>query len=306
MLEVCLLGTSGMMPLPGRFLTACMTRCNGSSLLIDCGEGTQVAVRKKGWSCHDIDVICITHWHGDHVSGLPGLLLSMGNSDHTRPVTLIGPKGIANVVNALRIIAPELPFSLEYRELTENRETVALPGYTIEAFRVSHNIVCYGYTQRISRAGKFDPEKAKQNAVPMRLWSRLQKGQTVEENGVVYTSDMILGPERKGLKLTYCTDSRPTAQIAECAAEADLFICEGMYGEPGSEAKAKDHKHMTFAEAAGLARQARVSELWLTHYSPSLAHPKEYEWAAREIFPNSRTCRDGYTKMLEFEKDEAN
>lgn len=306
MLEVCLLGTSGMMPLPGRFLTACMTRFNGSSLLIDCGEGTQVAIRKKGWSCHDIDVICITHWHGDHVSGLPGLLLSMGNSDRTEPVTIIGPRGIARIVEMLCVIAPELPFPIEYRELTEKCESISMKGYTIDAFRVSHNIACYGYCQRIARAGKFDPEKAKENGVPMKCWSRLQKGQIVERDGVTYTSDMILGPERKGLKLTYCTDSRPAPQIAEFAAGSDLFICEGMYGEPGSEGKAKEHKHMTFAEAAKLAAQAEVSELWLTHYSPSLVHPKEFEWVAREIFPGAKTCRDGTSRLLEFEKDEAN
>ncbi len=91
MLEVCLLGTGGMMPLPNRWLTALMTRLNGSSLLIDCGEGTQVAIREKGWSFHDIDVICFTHYHGDHISGLPGLLLSMGNAERREPVTLIGP-----------------------------------------------------------------------------------------------------------------------------------------------------------------------------------------------------------------------
>ena len=117
MLDVCLLGTSGMMPLPGRWLTALMTRLNGSSLLIDCGEGTQIAIKEKGWSFHSIDVICFTHYHGDHISGLPGLLLSMGNAERTEPVTVIGPKGLERVVNALRVIAPELPFEIRFVEL---------------------------------------------------------------------------------------------------------------------------------------------------------------------------------------------
>lgn len=305
MLEVCLLGTGGMMPLPGRFLTACMTRFNGSSLLIDCGEGTQVAIRKKGWSCHDIDVICITHFHGDHISGLPGLLLSMGNAERTEPVTIIGPRGLEKVVDSLRVIAPELPFSLEFHELTEAQESISLHGYTIDAFRVHHNVVCYGYSQRIGRAGRFLPEKAKENEVPMRCWNRLQKGETVEYEGRVYTPDMILGPERRGLKLTYCTDSRPTASIAEHATDADLFICEGMYGEPGMEAKAREHRHMTFAEAAKIAKQARPGEMWLTHYSPSLVRPEEYVEHVRSIFPAVRTCRDGYTKTLMFQEEEA-
>ncbi len=304
MLDVCLLGTGGMMPLPGRMLTACMTRFNGSSLLIDCGEGTQVAIRKKGLSFHDIDVIAFTHFHGDHISGLPGLLLSMGNSDRTEPVLLIGPKGLEQVVNALRIIAPELPFELKFLELTEQIQTIELPMYTLEAFRAAHNVPCYGYSQVIRRAGRFDPNKASENEVPMRCWNRLQKGETVIMDGVTYTPDMILGPERKGLKLTYCTDSRPIDRIAEAASHADLFICEGMYGEPGMEAKAKEHRHMTFVEAATLAEKAQPAELWLTHYSPSLPHPENYVDRARSIFPNTCVCKDGRMVTLEFDKDE--
>ena len=105
------------MPLPRRWLTALMTRYNGSSLMIDCGEGTQVAIKEKGWSFKPIDVICFTNYHGDHISGLPGLLLTMGNADRTKPLTLIGPKGLERVVNALRVIAPELPFQIKYMEL---------------------------------------------------------------------------------------------------------------------------------------------------------------------------------------------
>ena len=103
MLDVCLLGTSGMLPLPDRWLTSLMTRYNGSSLLIDCGEGTQIAIKEKGWSFNPIDVICFTHYHADHISGLPGLLLTIGNSDRTKPVTLVGPKGLSRVVGALRV-----------------------------------------------------------------------------------------------------------------------------------------------------------------------------------------------------------
>ena len=113
MLDVCLLGTGGMMPLPYRWLTALMVRYNGSSVLIDCGEGTQIAIKEKGWSFKPIDVICFTHYHGGHISGLPGLLLTMGNADRTEPLTLVGPKGLERVVNSLRVIAPELPFSIK-------------------------------------------------------------------------------------------------------------------------------------------------------------------------------------------------
>jgi ribonuclease Z len=304
MLEVCLLGTSGMMPLPGRFLTSCLTRYNGFGLLIDCGEGTQVALRKRGLSCHDIDMILITHTHGDHVSGLPGLLLSMGNADRTEPVTIVGPKGTEAVVRALCIIAPELPFEIRFQELSQPFETIPCREYTVEAFRVSHNIVCYGYSIVVRRQGRFRPEKAVENNVPMSMWNRLQKGQTIEEDGRVFTPDMILGPERRGLKFTYCTDSRPTASIVDAAKDADLFICEGMYGEPGMEKKARDHRHMTFAEAATIAKEAGVREMWLTHYSPSLVHPEQYANDVRAIFPNTVISRDGQYVDLMFEDTE--
>jgi ribonuclease Z len=304
MLDVCLLGTSGMMPLPGRYLTSLMTRLNGSSLLIDCGEGTQVAIREKGWSVHDIDTICFTHYHGDHISGLPGLLLSMGNAERTEPVTMIGPKGLVRVVSALRVIAPELPFEIEFVELTEKEEAIERKGYTIEAFRVNHNVVCYGYTLKVKRSGRFDVEKAKANKIEMKYWSRLQKGEEISVEDRVLTPDMVLGAKRKGIKVTYCTDSRPVAAIEENAQNADLFVCEGMYGEKEKQKKAVEHKHMTFFEAAELAKKAQAAKLWLTHYSPSLVRPEEYMKEVRTIFPYAEAGKDRKSITLEFDKDE--
>ena len=178
MLDVCLVGTGGMMPLPRRWLTALMTRYNGSSLLIDCGEGTQVAIKEKGWSFKPIDVICFTHYHGDHISGLPGLLLTMGNADRTEPLTLVGPKGLERVVNALRVIAPELPFEIKFIEITQPEQVIELNGYRITAFKVNHNVLCYGYTLEILRQGKFSAERAKEQDIPLKYWNPLQKGQT--------------------------------------------------------------------------------------------------------------------------------
>ena len=301
MLDVCLLGTGGMMPLPYRWLTALMVRYNGSSLLIDCGEGTQIAIKEKGWSFKPIDVICFTHFHGDHISGLPGLLLTMGNADRTEPLTLIGPKGLERVVNALRVIAPELPFAIKCIEITEPLQTFEMNGYRLKAFRVNHNVTCYGYTMEVDRAGKFDVERANASAIPQRFWGILQKGETVEDSGNIYTPDMVLGPARKGIKLTYCTDTRPTDSIRENAAGADLFICEGMYGEKDKQKKAREYKHMTFYEAAQLAKDAGVKEMWLTHYSPSLIKPEEYMDEVRAIFPASVAGKDRRTVELVFE-----
>lgn len=304
MLDVCLLGTGGMMPLPGRWLTALMTRYNGRSLLIDCGEGTQIAIREKGWSVHSIDVICITHFHGDHISGLPGLLLSMGNSDRTDPVLMIGPRGLKRVVDSLRVIAPELPFELIFIELTEPEQEIEICGFTLRAFCVKHNILCYGYSIIIKRVGRFYLEKAEENHVPMKLWNRLQKGETIEDEGKTYTPDMVLGPERKGIKLTYCTDTRPTKMIVKNALGSDLLICEGMYGEAAKDEKAKEYKHMTFREAARIAKEADVKELWLTHYSPSLTRPEDFINEAKRIFPNTKPGKDKKTVTLEFDKNE--
>ncbi|MCI5480644.1 MAG: ribonuclease Z [Lachnospiraceae bacterium] len=303
MLDVCLLGTGGMMPLPYRWLTSLMARFNGSSILIDCGEGTQIAIKEKGWSFKPIDVVCFTHYHADHISGLPGLLLTMGNAERTEPLTLIGPKGLERVVTALRTIAPELPFEIRYMEINGPEQIFEMNGYRLRAFRVNHNVTCYGYTLEIDRKGKFQVEKAKEQQIPVQLWSRLQKGEMLEAGGRIFTPDMVLGEPRKGIKLAYCTDTRPTKSITEHAAGADLFICEGMYGEPGKEAKAQEYKHMTFKEAAKLAKDAKVKELWLTHYSPSLVRPEEYMDEVRKIFPNASAGKDGRTVELDFEED---
>ena len=301
MLDVCLLGSGGMMPLPYRWLTALMTRFNGSSLLIDCGEGTQIAIKEKGWSFKPIDVICFTHYHGDHISGLPGLLLTMGNADRKEPLTLIGPKGLERVVSALRVIAPELPFPIIYKEIEGAEQTFELNGYRLKAFRVNHNVLCYGYTMEIDRAGKFDVERAKEQEIPQNYWKHLQKGETIETGNGILTPDMVLGPPRKGLKLTYTTDTRPTNSIRENAKDSDLFICEGMYGEKEKAAKAVEYKHMTFYEAAHLAKDAQVKEMWLTHYSPSLTRPEEYMDEVRRIFPEAKAGKDRMSRELAFE-----
>ncbi len=303
MLDICLLGTGGMMPLPYRWLTSMMARYNGQSILIDCGEGTQIAMKEKGWSPNPIDVICFTHFHADHISGLPGMLLTMGNAERTEPLLLIGPRGLPKVVASLRVIAPELPFAIDCLELNEGEHTIQFDGFKIEAFRVNHNVPCYGYSISIERVGRVQGEKALSLGIDKKYWNRLQKGETIECGGRSLSPDMVLGPARKGLKVTYCTDTRPTESIVKHAAGADLFICEGMYGEPDKKAKAKENKHMTFYEAAELARRGEVSRLWLTHYSPSLNRPEEFLPAVRKIFPAAETCKDGKTIELAFEEE---
>lgn len=291
------------MPLPYRWLTSLMLRYNGKSILIDCGEGTQIALREKGWSPNPIDVICFTHYHADHISGLPGMLLTMGNAERKEPLLLIGPKGLTRVVSALRVIAPELPFEIRLQEIGAEEQVFPFEGFELKAFKVNHSVLCYGYCMTVSRAGRFDKERAMEQQIPMKLWSRLQKGEVIEQEGRVYTPDMVLGQPRKGLKVTYCTDTRPTDAIAVNGADSDLLILEGMYGEPEKLAKARENRHMTMYEAARMAKAAGAAQLWLTHYSPSLTHPEEYLGDVRRIFPNTIAAKDGRTVELNFEEE---
>lgn len=304
MIDVCLLGTGGMMPLPNRFLTSLIVRYNGKCVLIDCGEATQIAMKKKGISAKPIDVVCFTHFHADHISGLPGLLLTMGNAERTEPLLLVGPKGLERVVNSLRVIAPELPFEILFKEITDDEisfEIDGMPFFTVTAFKVNHNITCYGYSMRLRRQGKFDVDAANSAGIDRMYWNSLQKGETITlDDGRVYTPDMVLGAERKGIKLTYCTDTRPMDRIVRNAEGSDLFICEGMYGEADKLQKARENKHMTFYEAARMARDAGVKEMWLTHYSPSLVNPKEFMEDTKKIFPQAIAAKDGRSVELKF------
>jgi ribonuclease Z len=295
-----------MMPLPYRWLTSMMARYNGTSILIDCGEGTQIAMKEKGWSPKPIDIMCFTHYHADHISGLPGMLLTMGNAEKTTPLTMIGPKGLSRVVNALRVVAPELPFEIKYIEITETEQSFNFDGLRIEAFRVNHNVTCYGYSLIIDRKGKFNLENAQALGIEKKYWGVLQRGDTVELDGKLYTPEMVMGDARKGLKVTYCTDTRPTEGIIKNAKNADLFICEGMYGEPDKQEKAKEYKHMTFYEAATLASKANVTKMWLTHYSPSLTRPEEYKKQVQAIFPQTYIAKDGWSEELMFEDENTN
>ncbi|MBR2185841.1 MAG: ribonuclease Z [Lachnospiraceae bacterium] len=304
MLDVCLLGCGGMMPLPKRYLTSLMLRYNGNSILTDCGEGTQVALKRTGWSPKNVGLILFTHFHADHISGLPGFLLTMGNAERTEPLLIAGPRGLARVVSALLIIAPELPFEIRLKEL-EGDSTFVYEGVRIKAFRVRHNISCFGYSFEIDRKGKFNPERAKELDIPVNYWKVLQNGGTVKtEDGRRFTPDQVMGAARKGIKVTYTTDTRPCDNIIKYAEKSDLFICEGMYGEDDKIEKAKEHKHMTFSEAARLARDAGVKKLWLTHYSPSLVNPKEFMGYAKKIFPESYPGKDGLITELNYEDEE--
>jgi ribonuclease Z len=303
MLDVCLLGTGGMMPLHNRWLSSMLLRFNGKMILIDCGEGTQIPFRQAGWGVRNLEAICFTHYHADHIAGLPGLLLTLGNSGRIEPLVLIGPKGLEYIVKSLTVIAHNLPFQIVFVPICENDFPFYLGDFVIKYHEVDHNVNCTAYSVEILRSGKFDVEKAKANNVPLKLWNQLQKGKTAEHDGVLYTNDMVLGKQRRGLKVSYCTDSRPVDTLAEFAMNSDLFVCEGMYGDDELMIKAQDKKHMTFREAANIAKNAKVKELWLTHFSPSMTFPREYLNNAKKVFENTFIGQDLMIKTLFFDEE---
>lgn len=301
MLEVCLLGCGGMVPLPDRRLTSLLVRQNGKMILVDCGEGTQIGIRIAGWGFKAIDAICLTHYHADHVAGLPGFLLTLGNSGRTEPLTVFGPPPLEYILSALTVIAPQLPYDIQMMDLPENCESQRTIGaFTVRAIPMDHMIPCMAYSFEVGRAGKFDVKRAEEQGIPKQYWSTLQKGNTVEREGRLLTPDMVVGPARKGLKVTYCTDSRPKEELIEFAKESDLLICEGMYGDDSLLDKAIERKHMIFSEAAHIAERSNSKELWLTHFSPSVNQPEDFLENAKEIFINTVIGQDLMKKQFNY------
>lgn len=305
MIDVCLLGSGGMMPLPYRNLTSLIVRVEGSSVLIDCGEATQIALYQTTFSPAHIDHILITHFHGDHVSGLPGLLLTIANNHRTEPLHIWGGQGLAKIVRGLTVICDRLPFALKIHELPFKEETTFQTGsLTWTTCPVRHRVPCLAYRADLPRAGRFDLERAKAQDIPMKFWSRLQRGEEVTEKGKTWVPEDVLGPDRPGIRLTYATDCRPSQQLVKLAQDSDLLIAEGLYGDPKKQKDAAEKGHMVFGEAATLARDAMVDELWLTHYSPALLRPKEWLPVAKRIFPNSHCGVDLMMKTLVYPEEE--
>lgn len=295
MLDVALVGTGGMLPLPNRWLASVLLRYSSHLILFDCGEGTQISLRQLGWGIKDIDLILISHVHGDHVTGLPGLLLSQGNSERTQPVQIVGPPGFCSVMQGLRVAAPYLPFEVHCQELADG-DCLPLDELQITCTAGEHHVPQRTYRLELPRAPRFVPERARELGVPLEDWKRLQRGETVAAVHPAY----VLGPPRRGLSVALVTDTRPTDGIASLIAGVDLLICEGTYGSDEDQARAVERRHMTFREAATLAKRAGVGQLLLSHFSPALVHPEAYLDNAREVFANTLVGHDHLTLSLRF------
>jgi ribonuclease Z len=304
MIDLILLGTSGTIPLPGRPLSSVLGRVGPELIIFDCGEGTQVSMRRWGWGFKGLSAICLSHMHGDHVSGLPGLLLSVANAGRTEPMDIYGPIGTRGVVAGLRVIAPRLPYEVRVHEVGAS-QGIFWTGETLATLPVDHAIPCLAYRLDLARGRRFQPEKARALSVPIEEWKALQQGRSISVGGRRIWPDDVLGPERRGIRFGYVTDTRPTPEMTDFLAEADLLVIEGTYGDPEDAENAVANKHLLFSEAAEIGRDARVRRIWLTHFSAKVLEPERYAEEATRIFPATTIGQEGLTTSLHFEDEQA-
>jgi ribonuclease Z len=303
-IDVLLLGTSGMHPTADRWLSSALLRCGSELILFDCGEGTQIPWRRSHWGFKRVSTICVTHWHADHIAGLPGVLFSIANAGRIEPVTLYGPVGIGRIVAGLRVIAPHLTFPLDVVELEHDGTFRLGDELTGRVVLGEHGVPSLAYRLDLRRARRFNRARAEGLQIPRQLWRTLQHGQDVTWEGGSAAADDILMPPRPGLAFGFVTDTRPLGVHRELMRNVDLLVCEGTYGDSMDAVKAQEWGHMTFAEAATLAREAEARHLWLTHFSPGLKDPEEWLPEATAVFSETVVGYSGLTTTLSFPDEE--
>jgi ribonuclease Z len=303
-IDLLLLGNGSMQPLPDRWLSSLLIRCGSELVLFDCGEGTQIVYRKFSWGFRRLSTICLSHFHADHVAGLPGILFCLANAGRTEPVTVYGPQGTLKIVEGLCVICPYLPFRLIVHELSEG-DHVALPGgmqgSVVEGMH--RNVPVLSWRFDLARQPRFDREAAEALGLPVALWGRLQTGETVVWDDRVIEPSQVTGPPRTGIAFGVITDTRPLPVFARQMADVDLLVCESTYLDHADLEKAEDFAHMTMQEACGIARDAGAKRLLLTHFSAAYENPLDYAALARDLFPTAEIGTSGWTTTLSFPEE---
>jgi ribonuclease Z len=308
-MEVFILGTGGMMPLPGRYLTSVLLRREGELFLFDCGEGTQVALRSLNLKWKKITAIFISHTHADHVTGLPGILMLSAQVDRNEPLYIYGPPKIREYVEMSRkVLDMYINYDIVVREIANPGE----PGtvyeqeeFVIRSFPLRHTKPCVGFTlEEFDRPGIFHPDKAAGLGVPRGpLWSKLQGGESVAgADGRPVGPAEVMGPPRPGRKFSFVTDTVFSPGIAGAVRNSDLLVCEGMFLNDLEES-ANEKKHLTALQAGRIAREAGgVKSMGLIHYSPRYTDwdLKKLLGEAREAFPDTFLTRDGQVIALPY------
>jgi len=293
-LNIIFLGTGGSWPTVKRNVTSIAIKRGREIILFDCGEGTQRQFQKSKLSYMQISKIFITHFHGDHFLGIPGLIQTMQLNDREKPLHIYGPKGMVDLTKQLLSLGYFKPsYELIAHEIDEVDE-LDFNEYKIKPFRVNHGIPALGYSLiENKRPGKFNKKKALELGIPEGpFFSRIQKGQTITlENGKKITPEMILGPARDGRKIVISGDTRPIKKIIDFSKDADVLIHEATFSSEFKDI-AGDYGHSTSIDAANIAKKANVKKLFLTHISPRHLDASELEKEARNIFKNSFVPRD--------------
>lgn len=293
-ITITILGSGGTIPTLTRNLPAVAVQCDGQLFLFDCGEGTQMQMARAKLSPGKLEGIYISHLHGDHVMGLPGLLMSMGQVPRERPLYIYGPPGIADFVEGnRRFLGFQFQFPIKIKE-TNGGQLFEDEAIHITAVPADHSCFTLAFgIQEKERAGLFLVEKARELDIPPGpLYGRLQAGETVSlPDGREITPEQVLGPARRGRKIVYATDTRPCDQVAELAFEADVLIHDGMFDDDIRD-QARQKHHSTVVQAARIAKRAKVKKLVLTHLSSRYHQIGPLLEQARGVFPSAKIARD--------------
>jgi ribonuclease Z len=299
-LTVTFLGTSSAAPTKTRGLPGIAVQREGGLILMDCGEGIQRQVMSLGIGLNRDTTILITHLHGDHVTGLLGLLQTMSMAQRTKPLTMVGPPRLSEWLRVTsELLHIGLTFAIEFVPAKAGA-SVGLKEFDVKVARADHSIEAFSYLlEEKKRPGVFYPEKAKKLGVPEgKLWSRLQKGRAVRAKGRVVRPSQVTGPQRPGRRIGYSGDTRPTRKLARFFRGCDLLIFDSTFLDRDRD-KAVERKHSTSAEAAELAASAKVRKLVLTHFSARYTSVSPLVKEARSIFPNTTAARDGMKLEVE-------